>query len=170
MRQNYCILTTDGSTEFWSPISRTIFWQEDEWAKMSNTVWMPKECCLAIDNCYFEGLTEEKDAQLRTLFSTKQIVQKFSVSGLYQSLRTRLDDVFAMITTKEISKKFLNFLFKHQTEIFKMVRLIVYLRKLRFYVKIVKSYLLSRIMEERSIFRTQMHLVSTINHGLIVQP
>lgn len=119
MRQNYCILTTDGSTEFWSPISRTIFWQEDEWAKMSNTVWMPKECCLAIDNCYFEGLTEEKDAQLRTLFSTKQIVQKFSVSGLYQSLRTRLDDVFAMITTKEISKKFLNFLFKHQTEIFK---------------------------------------------------
>lgn len=119
MRQNYCILTTDGSTEFWSPITRTIFWQEDEWAKMSNTIWMPKECCLAIDNCYFEGLTEEKDAQLRTLFSTKQIVQKFSVSGLYQSLRTRLDDVFAMITTKEISKEFLNFLFKHQTEIFK---------------------------------------------------
>ena len=102
MRQNYCILTTDGSTEFWSPITRTIFWQEDEWAKMSNTVWMPKECCLAIDNCYFEGLTEEKDAQLRTLFSTKQIVQKFSVSGLYQSLRT-LSLIHILVTRSSLS-------------------------------------------------------------------
>ena len=119
MRQNYCILSTDGNTEIWAPITKTIFWQEDEWAQMSKTVWMPKECCLAIDNCYFEGLSDEEVAQLKTLFSTKQVVQKFSISGLYQSLRTRLDDVFAMITTKEISKEFLNFLFKHQTEIFK---------------------------------------------------
>lgn len=119
MRQNYCILTTDGKSELWSPITRTIFWQEEEWVKMSNTVWMPMECCLAINDCYFEGLSEEENAQLKTLFSTKQVVQKFSISGLYQSLRTRLDDVFAMITTKEISKEFLNFLFKHQTEIFK---------------------------------------------------
>lgn len=119
MRQNYCILTNDGKTKLWSPITKTIFWQEDEWAQMCDTTWMPPKCCLAIDNCYFEGLSENDVAQLRALFSTKQVVQKFSISGLYQSLRTRLDDVFAMITTKEISKEFLNFLFKHQTEIFK---------------------------------------------------
>ncbi|MDY4551197.1 MAG: AAA domain-containing protein [Parabacteroides sp.] len=119
MRQNYCILTTDGESKLWSPIAMTIFWQEDEWTQMSNTVWMPKGCCLAVDSCYFEGLSKDEDAQLKTLFSTRQVVQKFSVSGLYQLLRTRLDDVFAMITTKEISKEFLNFLFKHQTEIFK---------------------------------------------------
>lgn len=119
MRQNYCILTTDGNTELWTPITKTIFWQDDEWEQMSNTVWMPKECCLAVDNCYFDGLVDEEVAQLRALFSTKQVVQKFSISGLYQSLHTRLDDVFAMITTKEISKEFLNFLFMHQTEIFK---------------------------------------------------
>ena len=119
MRQNYCILTTDGISELWSPITKTIFWQDDEWTQMSNTVWMPKGCCLAVDSCYFEGLSEDEEAQLKTLFSTKQVVQRFSISGLYQSLRTRLDDVFAMITTKEISKEFLNFLFKHQTELFK---------------------------------------------------
>ena len=119
MRQNYCILTTDGDVDLWSPITKTIFWQDDEWKQMSNTVWMPKECCLAVENCYFEGLDDKEVVQLRTLFSTKQVVQKFSISGLYQSLRTRLDDVFAMITTKEISKDFLNFLFKHQTELFK---------------------------------------------------
>lgn len=119
MRQNYCILTTDGNSAIWSPITKTIFWQDEEWEQMSRTVWMPKECCLAVENCYFEELTDEEVAQLRALFSTKQVVQKFSISGLYQSLRTRLDDVFAMITTKEISKEFLNFLFKHQTEIFK---------------------------------------------------
>lgn len=119
MRQNYCILTTDGKSELWSLITKTIFWQDEEWRLMCNAAWMPKGCCLAVDGCYFEGLSEEECAQLKKLFSTKQVVQKFSVSGLYQSLRTRLDDVFAMITTKEISKEFLNFLFKHQTEIFK---------------------------------------------------
>ena len=119
MRQNYCILTTDGKSEFWSPITKAIFWQEEEWTQMSRSVWMPKGCCLAIDDCYFEELSEDEETLLKTLFSTKQVVQKFSISGLYQSLRARLDDVFAMITTKEISKEFLNFLFKHQTEIFK---------------------------------------------------
>ena len=119
MRQNYCILTTDGNNTLWSPITKTIFWQDEEWYKMHQAIWMPKECCLAVDNCYFENLSEEEATQLRTLFSTKQIVQKFTISGLYQSLRTRLDDVFEMIDTKEISKDFLNFLFKHQTEIFK---------------------------------------------------
>lgn len=119
MRQNYCILSTDGANALWVPITRTIFWQDDEWTQMNQAVWMPKTCCLAVDGCYFNGLSEEEGAQLKTLFSTKQIVQKFSISGMYQALRTRLDDVFAMITTKEISKEFLNFLFKHQTEIFK---------------------------------------------------
>ena len=119
MRQNYCVLTTDGTSELFAPITKTIFWQDEDWSRMNQTVWMPKECCLAINNCYFEGLSNDETTQLRTLFSTKQIVQKFSISGMYQSLRTRLDDVFAMITTKEISKEFLNFLFKHQTEIFK---------------------------------------------------
>lgn len=129
MRQNYCILTTDGNSEMWSPITKTIFWQDEEWEQMSSTVWMPKECCLAVENCYFDGLVDEEAAQLRALFSTKQVVQKFSISGLYQSLRTRLDDVFAMITTKEISKEFLNFLFKHQTELFKNGQIDVVFKK-----------------------------------------
>lgn len=119
MRQNYCVLTTDGTNELWAPITKTIFWKDEEWTQMNQTVWMPKECCIAIDDCYFEGLSDDEIPQLKTLFSTKQIVQKFSISGMYQSLRTKLADVFAMITTKEISKEFLNFLFKHQTELFK---------------------------------------------------
>lgn len=119
MRQNYCILTTDGISELWSPITKTIFWQDDEWIQMSNTVWMPKECCLAVDNCYFEGLSKDEIERLKELFNTKHVVQKFSISGLYQLLRTRLDDVFTMITTKESSKEFLNFLFEHKAEIFK---------------------------------------------------
>lgn len=119
MRQYYCILTTDGSSEIWAPITKTIFWQEEDWGQMNQMSWMPKKCCLAIDDCYFDNLSLDDAAQLKTFFSTKQIVQKFSVSGMYQSIRPRLNDVFAMITTKEISKEFLNFLFRHQTEIFK---------------------------------------------------
>ena len=119
MRQNYCIFTTDGSKESLTPITRTIFWQDDDWAHMNKMAWMPKGCCLAIDNCYFDHLSDDDNDQLKAFFRTKLIVQKFSVAGMYQSLRTRLDDVFAMITTKEISKDFLNFLFRHQTEIFK---------------------------------------------------
>ena len=119
MRQNYSVLTTDGENVLFAPITKTIFWQDEEWVQMNQTVWMPKECCVAIHNCYFDGLSDDEISQLKTLFNTKQIAQKFSVSGMYQSLRTRLNDVFAMITTKEISREFLNFLFRHQTEIFK---------------------------------------------------
>jgi hypothetical protein len=119
MRQNYCILTSDGEDQYWTPITKTIFWNDEEWEAMNENIWMPKGCCLSIDSCYFEGLSDDENTQLRALLSTRQIVQKFSVSGLYQSLRTRLDEVFAVITTKEISKEFLNFLFKHQTELFK---------------------------------------------------
>ena len=119
MRQNYCVLTTDGTNELWAQITKTIFWQDEDWLQMNKTVWMPKECCLAIDNCYFSGLSDTETSQLKSLFSTRQIVQKFSISGMYQSLHPRLNDVFAMVTTKEISKEFLNFLFKHQTELFK---------------------------------------------------
>lgn len=116
MRLNYNILTTDGKNDLWTPITKTIFWQDEEWKQMCNKVWMPEKCCLAVKDCYFNG---EESAQLKTFFSTKQIVQKFSIPGMYQSLRTRLEDVFAMITTKEISKDFLNFLFYHRSEIFK---------------------------------------------------
>ncbi len=119
MRQNYSVLTTDGENILFVPITKTIFWQDEDWEQMNQTIWMPKECCVAIHNCYFDGLSDDEISQLRTLFNTRQIAQKFSVSGMFQSLRTRLDDVFTMITTKEISKDFLNFLFRHQTEIFK---------------------------------------------------
>lgn len=118
MRQSYSVFTTDGTNELLVPISRTIFKKDEDWEKTSVESWMPKECCLAISDVYFEGLSEDKSEKLHTLFSTKQIVQKFSIAGLYQSIRTRLTDIFSNINTKEISKDFLNFLFNNRNYIF----------------------------------------------------
>jgi hypothetical protein len=119
MRQKYTLLTTDGKTEALVPITRTIFWQDEEWKQMSSVKWMPSDCCLAVLNVYFDGLTEDDAERLKNLLSTKQAVQKFSIPGLYQSIRTRLNDIFALITTKELSKDFLNFLFLNKKDIFK---------------------------------------------------
>lgn len=119
MRQSYTLLATDGKDESLIPITRTIFWQDEDWKQMSSVEWMPNDCCLAALNVYFDGLSKEDAERLKTLLSTKQVVQKFSIPGLYQSIRTRLSDIFALITTKELSKDFLNFLFTNKKDIFR---------------------------------------------------
>lgn len=119
MRQSYQVLTTDGKEEQWHPISRTIFWKDSDWETMSNNPWMPEGCCLAISEDYFNGIAGTESSNLSEFFSQKQIVQKYSVAGLYQSLRSHLKEVFSKITTKEISKDFLNWLFLNRSQIFK---------------------------------------------------
>lgn len=119
MRQNYTILTTDGKNETLTPITRTIFWQDEDWEQMVKVKWMPENYCLAVQNVYFDGLSNENADKLRSLLTTKQAVQKFTIPSLYQNICTHLNDIFALITTKELSKDFLNFLFINKKDIFK---------------------------------------------------
>ena len=119
MRQNYLVITTDGKKEQWHPITRTIFWKDSDWETMSVNPWMPEGCCLAISDEYSKNLDSTESSRLTEFFSQKQIVQKYSVAGLYQSLRSHLQEVFSNITTKEISKDFLNWLFVNRSQIFK---------------------------------------------------
>ena len=119
MRSKFVVLTTDGRNEFRTAVTATIFKQDEEWNAMTQESWMPNGCCLAISNDYFKDIESQEAEQLQSFLSSKQIIQKFSVAGLYQSLRTRLKDVFSKITCKEISKDFLNFLFLNRNQIFK---------------------------------------------------
>lgn len=119
MLSKYEILTTDGSDEFLIPISATIFKQDEEWNAMAQESWMPNGCCLAISDDYFNGIESEEAELLQSFLSSKQIIQEFSVASLYESLSTRLKDVFAKITSKEVSKDFLNFLYLNRSQIFK---------------------------------------------------
>lgn len=119
MRQSYVVRTTDGRSEQWSLISKTIFWKDNDWENMSGNSWMPDGCCLAISDMYFDNISGYESDRLREFFSLKQVVQRYSVAGLYQSLRSHLSEVFSQITTKEISKAFLNWIFLNRTQIFK---------------------------------------------------
>ncbi len=120
MRSSYTLLTTDGKTDSWTPVTKTIFWKDEDWAQAAQKEWMPEGCCVGLSDTYFEGLTDDETKSLKTLFNTKQLVQQFRTQTLFSiCLRPRLDDVFAMITNKEISYDFLNFLFESRSMIFK---------------------------------------------------
>lgn len=120
MRQSYTLLSSDGKNEEWLPITKTIFWNDDEWHEMTELSWMPEKCCMAVSDSYFEGLDEETTKKLKTLFNTKQIVQKYSIQSFYQSsLRSRLKEVFTGIITKEVSIEFMNFIYSNKTSLFR---------------------------------------------------
>ncbi|KWW29928.1 MAG: Uncharacterized protein AUK63_1155 [bacterium P3] len=120
MRQSYTLLSTDSKNEDWLPITRTIFWDDDEWCEMTAQPWMPDNCCMAISDIYFNGVGEEMAKKLKSLFTTKQVVQKYSVQSFYQNcLRNRLKDVFVGIRTKEMSIEFMNFIYSNKTSLFR---------------------------------------------------
>jgi hypothetical protein len=120
MRLNYTLLTTDGRQDSWTPITKTIFWKDDDWEEVAKVKWMPDDCCVSVSDVYFKGLVEEESKALKTLFSTKQLVQQFRIQTLFAScLRPRIDDIFNKITNKELSCEFLDFLFENRNYIFK---------------------------------------------------
>ena len=120
MRQSYTLLTSDGKNKEWLPITKTIFWNDDEWREMTELSWMPEKCCMAVSDLYFEGLDEETANDLKSLFINKQIVHKYSIQSFYQStLRSRLKEVFACINTKDVSIEFMNFIYSNKNLLFR---------------------------------------------------
>ncbi len=117
MRNKYVVYVTDAKTTSDVLIKQTIFKKDSDWEEMANACWMPGKCCLAISDTYFDGLSTEEAIKLESLFSGKQIVQKFSIAGFCTPLRMQLSEVIGALTTKEISKEFLNFLFLNQKQI-----------------------------------------------------
>lgn len=119
MRNKFVVYVTDGKTTTDVLVRQTIFKKDSDWEEMANACWMPEKCCLAISDTYFESLSTEEAAKLESLFSGKQIVQKFSIAGFCTPLRMQLSEVISELTTKELCKEFLNFLFLNHTQILK---------------------------------------------------
>lgn len=120
MRQTYTLLVSDGKNNEWAPITRTIFWNDDDWLEMTQKTWMPVNCCVSLSDSYFDGLDEDEMQKLRTLLATKQIVQRYSVQAFYQTcLKNRIKDVFAGIQSKEVSIDFMDYIFLQRLSLFK---------------------------------------------------
>lgn len=120
MRRSFTLLTTDGQNENLTPITKTIYWQDEDWTKMSEKSWMPSECCLGISDIYFCGLNDTETKSLRTLFATKQLVQVFRINTFFPiCLEARLGEVYERVTNKETSYDFLNFLFEIRSVVVK---------------------------------------------------
>ena len=120
IRKLYTLLTTDGNDIYNTPITNVIFKNDDQWLQMAQAEWMPNNCCLSVVNDYFTGLDSSKSESLSAFLSSKQIVQNFSIQELFSKcIKQRITDVYAKITTKELSKDFLNFIFTNRTNIFK---------------------------------------------------
>lgn len=120
MRLSYTLRTTDGMNESWTPVTKTIFWKDEEWEQMANVDWMPANCCVAVSDIYFDGLDEETATKVRTLFTTKQLVQHFRMQTFFTTcLRLNIDGIFSKINSKENSCNFLNFLFENRNAVIK---------------------------------------------------
>lgn len=120
MRKTYTLLTTDGRSNIWNPITSTIFWKDDEWEEMAKVKWLPENCCVSVSDLYFDELGEEESEALKTLFNTKQVVQQFRIQTLFSlCLRPRIDGIFNKITSKELSYELLDFLFENRQHIIK---------------------------------------------------
>lgn len=117
MRNQFVVYVTDGKNTWNVLIRQTIFKKDSDWEEMAKVSWMPEKCCLAISDTYFDNLSTEEAAKLESLFSGKQIVQKFSIAGFCTPLRMQLSEVMETLKTKEISKEFLNFLFLNHIQI-----------------------------------------------------
>lgn len=120
MRLNYTLLTTDGRNDNWTPVTKTIFWKDDEWEELAKVKWMPDNCCVSVSDVYFNELVEDKSNALKTLLRSKQLVQDFKIQTLFSTcLRPNIAEIFKKITTKELSCEFLDFLFENRNYIFK---------------------------------------------------
>ena len=117
MRNQFVVYVTDGKNTSDVLIRQTIFKKDSDWEEMANASWMPEKCCLAISDAYFDDLSTEEAAKVESLFSGKQIVQKFSIAGFCTPLRMQLPEVIETLKTKELSKDFLNFLFINHAQI-----------------------------------------------------
>ena len=120
IRKLYTLLTTDGSGIYYTPITNVIFKNDDQCLQMAQAEWMPDNCCVSVIDDYFAGLNYSKAESFSAFLSSKQIVQNFSIQELFSKcIKSRITDVYAKITTKELSKDFLNFIFTNRTYIFK---------------------------------------------------
>lgn len=119
MRKMYTLLTTDGRDVYNTPITNVIFKNDDndQWLEMANTEWMPDNCCLSVLDDYFVGIDDVSVKAIKMFLSSKQIIQNFSIQELFKCIKPRLSSVYNRITTAEISKDFLNFIFTNRTSI-----------------------------------------------------
>lgn len=115
-KENFTVFTTDGTTEYTTPIRDIIFIADENWSNIKCKEWVPKNLANAISPKYFEN---NAAIELKKFFSTAQITRRFSIEGFYQAIiKNNLETIFALITTKEISRDFLHFLYRNESSIF----------------------------------------------------
>lgn len=124
MRSAYTILATDGNTEDWIPIDQTIFKKDEDWEEIKCVSWMPEGRCWALKDLYYEGLDLSSSEKFQSYLAIKQIVQAFSVPGLFYhfSKNKCFSEVFDKIITVDISRDFMRFLWEYKNDTYKYMQ------------------------------------------------
>lgn len=119
IRSLYTVQTTDGKTIQWTPVSKTIFWNDEDWQQVADLSWMPEGLCLSISSIYFEDKDDETKNKLNEFFKLQQIVHSYSVASFAQSVFSNISAIIQKLSTKELSYLFLDFLFENRAQLFK---------------------------------------------------
>lgn len=116
-RKMLTVFTTDKETTVASPIRDTIFYKSAEWEAVRKERWLPTSIGRAVADEYLEGDGAER---VKSFFSSRSIVQQFTLSGFFsQILEKHRKEIFALITDVESSRSFLDFLFRNSQTFFK---------------------------------------------------
>lgn len=121
MRVKYSVLATDGNVEEWIPIGQTIFKKDEDWEEIIQVSWMPQNRCWALSDIYYQGLDNESKDKFQSYLANKQVIQAFSVPGLFNNFSTNkyFSEVFDNITSVDISREFLLFLWEYKKDTWK---------------------------------------------------
>ena len=111
------VFTTDGENIMASSIRETIYYRNSEWEAVRKEPWLPKDIGRALADEYMKDAATDS---IRSFFSSKSVVQQFSMSGFYSgTISCHLDEIFKMIDDKESSRSFLDFIFRNNKTFFK---------------------------------------------------
>ena len=117
MRENYVLPCTEDKSECSVTLDLPIYFKDSSWEEARMESWIPEGYCRALSDEIWEGLMPADKEELETFLRSKQLVHSFSVSQFaLREVIPHIADVCDVITTKQKSRDFLEYLYVHRTD------------------------------------------------------
>lgn len=117
MRENYVLPCTEDTTECSVTLDSPLYFKDSSWEIARKESWVPAGYCRAMSEHMWDGLTAADKTDLESFLRSKQLVHSFSVAQFaVREVIPHIADVCDVITSKQQSRDFLDYLYVHRTE------------------------------------------------------
>lgn len=117
MRKNYVLPCIEDTTNCTVTLDSPLYFKDTSWESASKESWIPSGYCRALSERFWDGLSTADKEELKEFLSAKQLVHSFSVSLFAEREVIRhIADFCEVITSKQQSRDFLDYLYVHRTD------------------------------------------------------